>query len=303
VPNLELERVENLPTFRRIAIGTWRAAYDPSVYGRMDIPMDKALAYIDAFRERTGKRVTVTHLAARAAALSLERVPEANCVLRFNRPYRRKRINIFFQVAMESDGDGAADLSGTTVQDVNEKNLLEIINDFEGKVKKVRERKDPVLEKTRSSFRNIPFFLLFPFLQILSFLTVTLNLDLSWLGIPKDPFGSLMITNVGSLGLDVGYVPLVPYSKVPMLWALGSINDTPVVEDGEIVVRKVMSATATFDHRFIDGVQAATMAKIVRNCFRDPETHFGRIEDYPSPADDTLEGPPEVKAPAETAAS
>ena len=303
MPNLELEKVKNLPTFRRIAIGTWRTAYDPSVYGRMDVPMDKALAYIDAFRERTGKRLTVTHMAARAAALSLERVPEANCVLRFYRPYRRKRINIFFQVAMESDGDGAADLSGTTIQDVDKKSLLEIINDFEGKVRKVRERKDPVLEKTRSSFRSIPFLLLFPFLQILSFLTVTLNLDLSWLGIPKDPFGSLMITNVGSLGLDVGYVPLVPYSKVPMLWALGSINDAPVVEDGEIVIRKLMSATATFDHRFIDGVQAATMAKVVRRCFADPEKYFGPIEELPEPGEETLEGPPEVKAPSEAAAS
>ena len=307
MPNIELERIDKLPTFRKIALGTWRDAYDPSVYGSLDLPMDKTLAYIDAFRERTGKRLTVTHMAARAAAAALERCPEANTVLRFNRPYRRKRISVFFQVAMESDGDGEADLSGATLEDVDKKSLVEIIDEFEDKVRKVRERKDPALERTRSSFRYIPFLLLFPFLRLLSFLTITLNLDLRRFGIPKDPFGSIMITNVGSLGLEVAYVPLVPYSRVPMLWALGAVNEVPVVEDGEIVIRKRMKASATFDHRFIDGVQAAAMAKIVRAWFTDPEENFGAIEDLPeavSPAaEQTLEGPPVAKAPGEVGAA
>ena len=67
-----------------------------------------------------------------------------------------------------------------------------------------------------------------------------LNLDLRWAGIPSDPFGSVMITNVGSLGLDTAYVPLVPYSHVPILLALGAVKDSAVVEDGKVVAGKVM---------------------------------------------------------------
>ena len=40
----------------------------------------------------------------------------------------------------------------------------------------------------------------------------TFNLDLSGLGMPRDAFGGVTITNVGSLGLDIAYVPLVPYT-------------------------------------------------------------------------------------------
>jgi hypothetical protein len=90
--NLELEPIRRLSTFRRLALGTWRTAYDPSVYGSLTLRMGPALAYIDAFRAATGKRLTITHLMARAVGAVLQRVPDANALLRRGRIYRRKRI-------------------------------------------------------------------------------------------------------------------------------------------------------------------------------------------------------------------
>ena len=52
-------------------------------------------------------------------------------------------------------------------------------------------------------------------------------------------------------------MPLVPYSRVPLLIALGAVQDAPVVEDGEIVVGKTMRVFATFDHRVLDGANVA----------------------------------------------
>src|SRR5690606_23156814 len=98
----------------------------------------------------------------------------------------------------------------------------------------------------------------------LSFLTHDLNIDMSWAGVPRDPFGSIMITNIGSLGLDQAYVPLVPYSGVPILIALGAVTEQPVAENGEVVVGRMMNICATFDHRFIDGVHASVLSKVVR---------------------------------------
>ena len=42
MPNLELQRKRDLSTFRRVALGTWRTAYDCSVYGTMEMRMDRA---------------------------------------------------------------------------------------------------------------------------------------------------------------------------------------------------------------------------------------------------------------------
>ena len=277
MPNLELIHKKDITPFRRLAIGTWRTAYDPSVYGTMQIRMDRVTAYIEAFRKKTGARVTVSHLVARAAAEALKKMPEANALLRFNRVYLRKRIGVFFQVVLREEETGKLDLSGATLFDVEDKSLSEIVAEMEEKVQSVRKGTDKALEKSRKSFHFVPLVLMNYVLRIVSFLAYTLNLDLSSLGMPKDPFGSIMITNIGVLGLEAAYVPLVPYSRVPILLALGAVKEVPAVEDGEIRVVKVMDINATFDHRIMEGAQAARMASVIRAWMEDPEGHFGPI--------------------------
>ncbi len=278
MPNLELVKKTDVSSFRKIAIGTWQTAYDPSVYGTMEIRMDEAMRYIAAFRERTGKRVTVSHLMAKAMGEVLREVPDANAILRWNRVYLRKRIAVFFQVVMTDEGLGKTDLSGATIYDVESKSLEVIHDEFQAKVDKVRARKDEALESTRKTFLGVPYFVLNPLLKLIGFLSFTLNLDLRWAGIPSDPFGSVMITNVGSLGLDTAYVPLVPYSRVPILLAVGAVKDQPVVEDGEVKVGKVMKINATFDHRFIDGFHAAVMSRVLRAWLERPFEHFDALD-------------------------
>jgi pyruvate/2-oxoglutarate dehydrogenase complex dihydrolipoamide acyltransferase (E2) component len=278
MPNLKLTKKRDLSSFRKISLGTWRTSYDPSVYGTMDIRMEKALAYLEDFRQRTGKRLTVTHLVVKAVAMALKEMPDANAILRWNNIYLRKDIGVFFQVAMTDEGPGRIDLSGVTIYDVEQKGLSGIVDEAHEKVEKVRARRDPALEKTRGAFKPIPALLMPLALRGISFLTYTLNLDLSGLGIPKDAFGSIMITNIGSLGLDVAYAPLVPYSRVPILLAMGAVKDAPVVDNGQLVPGKLMKINATFDHRFIDGAHAAIMAKVLRRWLENPEEHFRAVE-------------------------
>jgi len=277
--NLALQKKKNLSSFRRIAIGTWKTSYDPSVYGSVTLPMDKALQYLDEFREKTGRKLTLTHMMARAVAAVLESMPDANAVLRFNQIFLRESIGVFFQVALQDEDTGEIDLSGATIHDANEKSLLQIYDEFQSTVDKVRSGKDKELEGTRSMFKSIPALLLNKVLNTIGFLSFQLNLDLRFLGVPKDPFGSCMVTNVGSLGLEEAYVPLVPYSHVPLLIATGKVKDVPHVEDGEVVVRKEMKCFATFDHRILDGSHAAKMAKVLTQWFEDPYTYFGAIDD------------------------
>ncbi len=277
MPNLRLRKKINVSSFRRIAIGTWRTAYDPSVYGTLKLPADAALAYIDAFRQRTGKRLTLSHLMAKAVSCTLAEMPDANAILRFNRIYLRDDIGVFFQVALQDPVTGEIDLSGATLFDAHKKTMEQIVDEFELRVSKVKKGEDKELEGTRSTFKKIPYFLLNWFLDLLGFLSFTLNLDLRAVGVPSDPFGSAMITNIGSLGLEEGYVPLVPYSRVPLVMALGAVNDEAHVQDGKVVCAKVLRVFATFDHRVLDGMHAAKMSKILKRMFADPEAGFGAL--------------------------
>ncbi len=276
--NLALTPKKDVSSFRKIAIGTWQNAYDPSIYGTMELRMDQAMRYIADFRKKTGRRLTVSHLMAKAAAMVLKECPDANAVMRWNRIYLRKRVGVFFQVVMEDGGTDKVDLSGATLYDVEQKSLVQICDEFEQKVAAVRARKDPALEKTRKSFLSMPYFMLNWFLKTLSFLIYTLNLDLRRFGIPQDAFGSVMITNIGTLGLDIAYVPLVPYSRVPMLLATGAVKEQAVVENGELRIGKVMSVNATLDHRIVDGFHAAVMSRTLRKWLEHPYENFDKLD-------------------------
>lgn len=278
MPNLALRRKTHLSSFRKMAIGTWRDAKDPSVYGCLEIRMDETLAYLEAFRAHTGKHLTLTHLMAKAVGKVLAEIPDANAILRFGTIYERETVDVFFQVAMEDPETKQIDLSGVTIRDADKRTLVEIVDDFERAAAKVRAGKDAEKEATRSSFKAMPGFLAGFVLDLLSLVLFTLNLDLRWAGLPKDPFGSAMVTNVGSLGLEEAYVPLVPYSKVPLLVAMGAVRKVPVVtNDDRVEIARVMKLFATFDHRILDGAHAAKMSKILKGVFADPWTSFDAI--------------------------
>ncbi len=278
MPNLKLRRKADLSPFRKIALGTWQTAYDPSVYGSVSLRMEAAERYLERFRRVTGKRLTMSHMMARASAAALEAMPDANAILRLGRIYLRERIGVFFQVAMEDPHTGEIDLSGATIYDPEKKSLLDICEELEHKAKGVRGGQDKK-ERARSIFRRAPEFAVGPLLGTIGFFNYTLNLDLEKMGVPNDPFGSIMITNIGSLGLEEAYAPLVPYSRVPIVLAMGAVLDAPVVEDGQVVPGRVMKVCATFDHRILDGAHAAIMVRTLREWMEDPFAHFDPLPD------------------------
>jgi pyruvate dehydrogenase E2 component (dihydrolipoamide acetyltransferase) len=276
VPNVRLVRKRRLSSFRTMALGTWSMARDSSVYGALDLEVDAALDFLEAFRARTGLHATLTHLFALAVARVLVEVPDANALLRWHGIELRQDVDLFFQVLMHDPANGEIDLSGVTLRNVDRMDLPKLVTTFEAACAKVRAGKDTEKESTRQMFRRFPGWLVRPVLDLVSFLTYTLNLDLRWLGLPRDPFGGVMITNVGSLGLDEAYAPLVPYSRVPLVVSLGAVRRVPVAApDGTVRVARVLRLGATFDHRVLDGSHAAKMVAVLKRQLADPAAAFG----------------------------
>lgn len=278
MPAVRMSKKSRLSSFRKLALGTWKTVGDPSVYGALDVDCGPALRYVAEFRAATGQRLTLTHLMAKVLGHMYAAMPDANAMLRGGGIWLREEVSVFFQVAMEDPDTGQIDLSGVTIRAPDKKSTREIVAEFEQAAAKVRAGKDDEKEATRRTFRGVPSFLVGWLLDLVSWLIYGLNLDLRWAGLPRDPFGSAMVTNIGSLGLEEAYVPLVPYSRVPLLIAVGAVRRVLEPDaDGAPVVVERMRLSATFDHRILDGAHAATMAKVVRRCFADPVAAFGEI--------------------------
>ncbi len=272
--NLDLGPPLKISSWRKVAIGTWQTVGDPSVYGTLDLDVGPALVYLEKLKKQTDYKLTLTHLVGKAFARTLELHPEINCILRFGKIYPRKTIDIFFQVANDSSGK---DLSGTTIRKANLKSLPEIAKELHERVKSIREKGDPSFKKMKKSMGSIPGLLIHPIINIAGFLMYSLNIWSPLLGSPKDPFGSIMITNIGSLGLDMAFAPLVPYSRVPMLIAVGAVKETVIAKNGKIEVAPMMRLCATFDHRIIDGLHASHMCRTLQKIFNHPEEELGGV--------------------------
>src|SRR5262249_23924375 len=107
-------------SWRKVAIGTWRTAGDPSAYLPLEFNAEPALAYLAALGARTSSRLTLSAFVGTVVAEARRRHREINWVLRFGRLYPRRTVDLFFQVATDPLGK---DLSGTTIRDGDAKTI------------------------------------------------------------------------------------------------------------------------------------------------------------------------------------
>ncbi|MCO4795353.1 MAG: 2-oxo acid dehydrogenase subunit E2 [Bacteriovoracaceae bacterium] len=274
---IRLTKVKDTAAFRKIAMGTWKTAKDPSVYGLVEIDMQPVLEKLPEYSKKNEIKITPAHLVGKAVAYCMQKRPEINGLIRGSRIYLREEVSLFYQVAIPAKGPdrvGKANLAGTVIHGAEKMTTAEISKSLREKSLAVRDGKDKEIAKSMDIFKWLPWWASKYYLNIASWLLYGLNLDLSFLGMPKDPFGSVMVTNVGGLGIDIAWAPLCPYTRVPLLLAVGAISEKAWVVDGKIEVRPIMPIAVTFDHRLIDGIHAAQMAKDFKELFANPESHL-----------------------------
>lgn len=264
-----LRRVPASP-WRKISLGTWRITGDSSVYGMTEINVEKALTYLEKLGKDGGEKLTLTHYVARAVALTFRDHPEINSIVRWGKLYRRSDVDIFLHVAMDTKGE---DLSGIVIRNLDRKSLLEVGKELNQSVKTLKVHGDPAFNKIKKTIRFVPSFVLRHALDLVGFILYSLNLWSPLLNVNRDPFGSAMVTNIGSLGADFAFTPIPYYSRVPFILSIGAIKKAPWVnpETDSLEVARLCKIGVTFDHRIIDGVHAANMSKTFKRYMENPD--------------------------------
>jgi pyruvate dehydrogenase E2 component (dihydrolipoamide acetyltransferase) len=77
------------------------------------------------------------------------------------------------------------------------------------------------------------------------------------------------ITNIGSIG-GIFSTPIINPPDVAIL-GVHRIREMPVVIDGEVKVRKILPLVISFDHRALDGAQAARFMNTLIEHLKDPD--------------------------------
>lgn len=264
-------RVTRMEGWRRLTAAAWRHPSDPQIYGDLEVDAEALQAYLADVRAATGVRVTVTHLVGRALALALAEHPDLNRRIVGGRFVPRESVDIFFVVAVESAGD----LSGVKVRHADGKSAVEIARELSERAARIRGGDDREYAASKRLLGATPLWLLRYALRLVAWLTSDHDVDLRRLGLPRQMFGSAMVTSVGMFGIRHAYGPLSPSYRLPFLALVSEVTDKPVVRDGRVVARPVLSIAATLDHRYLDGSQAARLASTVTAYLEDPRAYEG----------------------------
>ena len=76
------------------------------------------------------------------------------------------------------------------------------------------------------------------------------------------------VSNLGMFGIDEFTAIINPPDAC--ILAIGAIQQTPIVKDGEIVVGNIMKVTLSSDHRVVDGAQGAQFLKTLKTMLENP---------------------------------
>jgi 2-oxoisovalerate dehydrogenase E2 component (dihydrolipoyl transacylase) len=83
---------------------------------------------------------------------------------------------------------------------------------------------------------------------------------------------TITITSLGALG-GLVTTPVINHPEVAIIGP-NAIVERPVVRNGQIVIRKMMNLSSSFDHRVVDGYDAAEFIQKLKGLLENPATLF-----------------------------
>jgi 2-oxoisovalerate dehydrogenase E2 component (dihydrolipoyl transacylase) len=83
---------------------------------------------------------------------------------------------------------------------------------------------------------------------------------------------TITVTSLGKLG-GIASTPIINAPEVAIIGVNRAVQ-RPLVIDGAIAVRLTMNLSSSFDHRFVDGYDAAAMIQALKECLEHPATIF-----------------------------
>jgi 2-oxoisovalerate dehydrogenase E2 component (dihydrolipoyl transacylase) len=83
---------------------------------------------------------------------------------------------------------------------------------------------------------------------------------------------TITLTSLGALGGIVS-TPVLNLPEVAIV-GVNKIVERPMVVKGQVVIRKMMNLSSSFDHRVVDGMDAALFIQAIRGFLEQPATLF-----------------------------
>ncbi|HPR32108.1 MAG TPA: 2-oxo acid dehydrogenase subunit E2 [Prolixibacteraceae bacterium] len=252
--------------WRRVAAAIYKKPVDSKIFGSVEMDVTDLEAFVSQKRKE-GIKVTPTHLFTLiiARALKME-VPELNCYVKRGKIVHRDRIDALVSV-LQADGG----MSSVSIPDADRINVNELAKLLGSEIFRSRTGKENGSMQSKNLLSSIPW----PFrkwvVRLYKTMTIDWGISVPFLGLDSNSFGSFLVTNIGTLGLDYGYPALLPVSNVSFVFVLGGTTKKPVVVNDEIIARRMMSLSIVLDHRLVDASHGGRLLRFIKYMVKNPQ--------------------------------
>ncbi|PSR12757.1 MAG: dehydrogenase [Bacteroidetes bacterium] len=249
--------------WRKTAATIYQKPRDSKIIGSVELDITVLNAFIQQQRQ-AGLKVTLTHVITLATARAMAtELPALNTYIRRGNVVSHPQIDATISVLLKN-----AQMGTIRLEHADQLTLAEAVAAMTDKVKIARTTKDGSQE-LKTMLARIPW----PFrqwmYQLLYTLTVRWGFNLP--GLTAHRFGSFVVSNIGSLGLDIGYPALLPAANISFVLILGGHQEKPCVVDGQIVPRTLLKLGIAMDHRLLDAAQGGELFRYLKQVVRWPE--------------------------------
>jgi pyruvate/2-oxoglutarate dehydrogenase complex dihydrolipoamide acyltransferase (E2) component len=251
--------------WRRVAASLYSKPTDSKIFGSVELDVTELEAYIKQKRAE-GLKITLTHILLLATGRAIrEYAPEFNCYVRRGNIVPRNSVDASLSVLIHRD----TEMSSVHIAHADQISLAQLVDTLNQSIQQTRKGAEEGQMDIKNRLASIPWPFRTWLLQLLRTLTVHWGLKLG--GLSANNFGTFVLSNIGSIGLDMGYPALLPSGNLSLVLVLGGLHTKPGVVDNRIEPRRMLSLGAALDHRVVDAVHGGRLFRGLRHYINHPE--------------------------------
>jgi pyruvate dehydrogenase E2 component (dihydrolipoamide acetyltransferase) len=251
--------------WRKVAAAIYKKPADGKIFGAADLDVTELEEYISRKRKE-GLKITLTHIFTLIVARGLVEIPELNTYVRRGRIILRKQVDAMVSVLV-----GEGEMSSVRVDNADQLTLEQLAEILSTGIKEARKGDENKTMQMKGVIGRIPWPLRTWLFNLLKLISIKWGIPIPRAGLSDRSFGSFVMTNIGSIGLDLGFPAMFPISNVTFVFVLGGVYKKPVVVNDTIEIRRIMTISSAMDHRTVDAIHGGKLFRYIKRMIKNPE--------------------------------
>lgn len=236
----------------------------------------RAEPLLEYLEEARGEfEANMTHCIVAACNIGVAYNPAMNRYIVGKRMYQRN-ARWFTFAAKRKKKDAKSRLGVVKMEIGDGETFRQLVTRINDKIGHERSGKKTSMDKELSFFLLIPRSVLAFLVSVFKYVDY-LNLLPAFFIRDDGMYTTVFIANLGSVGMAPGYHHLYEWGTAPLFIMMGKIEDRAVVEDGKVVVGKVLPLRFSYDERIDDGLTASRGINAVHAVLADPRRWLGGL--------------------------